>query len=78
MLVNCVAYQDGRKLADIQKREIKSYLARPGCFVWVALRDTDAAELAEMQDEFDLHELAWLTSNDAIPPGGATCVALNP
>jgi len=58
MLVNCVAYQDGRKLADIQKREIKSYLARPGCFVWVALRDTDAAELAEMQDEFDLHELA--------------------
>lgn len=58
MLVNCVAYQDGRKLADIQKREIRSYLARPGCFVWVALRDTDAAELAEMQDEFDLHELA--------------------
>jgi len=58
MLVNCVAYEDGRKLADIQKREIKSYLSRPGCFVWVALRDTDAAELAEMQDEFDLHELA--------------------
>ena len=26
MLVNCVAYQDGRKLADIQKREIRSYL----------------------------------------------------
>jgi magnesium transporter len=58
MLVNCVAYQDGRKLADIQKREIKSYLARPGCFVWVALREADAAELAELQDEFDLHELA--------------------
>jgi magnesium transporter len=33
MLVNCVAYQDGRKLADIQKREIKSYLERPDCFV---------------------------------------------
>jgi len=58
MLVNCVAYQDGRKLADIQKREIRSYLGQPGCFVWVALRDADAAELAEMQDEFDLHELA--------------------
>jgi magnesium transporter len=58
MLVNCVAYQDGKKLAEIQKREIKSYLARPGCFVWVALKDADAAELAEMQDEFDLHELA--------------------
>lgn len=58
MLVNCVVYQNGQKLADIPKREIKSYLGRPDCFVWVALRDTDAAELAEMQDEFDLHELA--------------------
>jgi magnesium transporter len=58
MLVNCAVYQDGKKLADIQKREIKDYLGRPGCFVWVALRDSDASELAEMQDEFDLHELA--------------------
>jgi len=58
MLVNCVAYQDGKKLAEITKREIKSYLGRPDCFVWVALRDADAAELAEMQEEFDLHELA--------------------
>jgi magnesium transporter len=58
MLVNCVVYQDGRKLAEIQKREIRAYLERPDCFVWVALRDADAAELAEMQDEFDLHELA--------------------
>lgn len=58
MLVNCVAYQDGRKLADIQKREIRSYLQRPGTFIWVALKDADAAELAEMQEEFGLHELA--------------------
>ena len=58
MLVNCVAYQGGKKLAEIQQREIKSYLSRPDCFVWVALRDADAAELAVMQDEFDLHELA--------------------
>src|ERR671929_1234656 len=58
MLVNCVAYEEGRKLADIDKREIKTYLARPGCFVWVALRDATEAELAEMQEEFDLHPLA--------------------
>jgi magnesium transporter len=57
MLVNCVAYQDGRKLADIDKDEISNYLARPGCFVWVALRDTTEAELEEMREEFDLHEL---------------------
>src|SRR5918999_433358 len=58
MLVNCVAYQDGRKLADIDRHEISDYLARPGCFVWVALRDATEAELKEMQEEFGLHELA--------------------
>jgi magnesium transporter len=58
MLVNCVAYEEGRKLADIDKREISDYLARPGCFVWVALLDATEAELEEMREEFDLHELA--------------------
>ena len=58
MLINCVAYQDGKKLADISKEDISEYLIRPECFVWVALKDADAAELAEMQTEFGLHELA--------------------
>jgi magnesium transporter len=58
MLVNCVAYQEGRKLADIDKREISNYLARPDCFVWVALKDATDAELEEMREEFGLHELA--------------------
>jgi magnesium transporter len=58
MLVNCVAYEDGRKLADIDLREIHSYLARPRCFVWVALKDAAEAELEQMRVEFDLHPLA--------------------
>jgi magnesium transporter len=58
MLVNCVAYEGGRKLADIDKHEISNYLARPGSFVWVALRDPTPDELAEMQEEFGLHPLA--------------------
>jgi magnesium transporter len=58
VLVNCVAYQEGRKLADIELGEIHNYLARPDCFVWVGLRDPTPAELAAMQEEFDLHELA--------------------
>ena len=58
MLINCVAYQDGRKLADVAVPDISDYVARGDCFVWVALRDGDAAELAVMQEEFGLHELA--------------------
>ncbi len=58
MLVNCSAYEDGRKLADIPADKISEYLRRPGCFVWVALNDADAHELDAMQHEFGLHELA--------------------
>jgi len=58
MLVNCAAYQDGRKLGDIRKEEIPHYLGLAGCFVWVALRDATHDELAEMQKAFGLHELA--------------------
>src|SRR6185295_16732629 len=58
MLINCVAYQEGRKLADIDKREISNYLQRPGCFVWVAMKDPTEQELEEMREEFGLHELA--------------------
>src|SRR6266850_456276 len=58
MLINCAVYQEGRKLADIDFREIHTYLARPGCFVWVALKDATEAELEQMREEFDLHPLA--------------------
>jgi magnesium transporter len=58
VLVNCVAYQDGRKLADVGEREVKPYLAEPGCFVWLAHKDPSELELADLQDEFDLHPLA--------------------
>jgi magnesium transporter len=58
MLINCAAYREGRKLADIELREIHTYLAQPGTFVWVALHEPTQAELATMQEEFDLHDLA--------------------
>jgi magnesium transporter len=58
MLISCVAYQDGKKIAEISIREIHEFLARPGCLVWVALHDPDTVELEEMQEEFALHPLA--------------------
>jgi magnesium transporter len=58
MLVNCVAYEGGRKLADICTEDISEYVSRPECFVWVALVDPEPAELAAMQEEFGLHDLA--------------------
>src|SRR6266850_2782735 len=58
MLVNCVAYRDGKKVADIAKEDIHKYVGKPGTFVWVALKDPEPRELLEMQREFGLHELA--------------------
>jgi len=58
MLINCAAYENGRKLADIARNEISEYLKRPGCFVWVALYEPELGELEAMQEEFGLHELA--------------------
>jgi magnesium transporter len=58
MLVNCVVYQEGKKLADIAVEDIGRHVSRPECFVWVAVRDPEAAALADMQEEFGLHELA--------------------
>ncbi|MBK8742937.1 MAG: magnesium and cobalt transport protein CorA [Betaproteobacteria bacterium] len=58
MLINCVAYENGKKLADITVEAISEYLARPDCFVWVALKDPGPGELAVMQHEFGLHDLA--------------------
>ena len=58
MLVNCVAYLQGTKLAEIAVADIAAHLAQPHCFVWVALKDATDAELLEMQAQFGLHELA--------------------
>ena len=45
MLINCVAYQDGRKLGDIPVSEISDIIARPDCFVWVGLADATPDEM---------------------------------
>jgi len=58
MLINCVAYQEGKKLCSIPVEEISDYVQKPDCFVWVALKDAEPNELQQMQEEFCLHELA--------------------
>jgi magnesium transporter len=58
MLVNCVAYENGEKVADLPLDDIRGYLKGPGSFVWVALKDPDEKELQAVEEKFSLHELA--------------------
>src|SRR5436853_6357645 len=58
MLITCVVYANGRKLADIPVEDISEYVTRPDCFVWVALFEPTREELDQMAEEFDLHQPA--------------------
>jgi len=58
MLISCVLYKDGRKVADIPTDQVHRYIGQPNCFVWVALLDPEPKVLDDMQQEFDLHPLA--------------------
>jgi magnesium transporter len=58
MLVSCVAYENGRKIADIPAADISEYVHRPNFLIWVALFEPTLEELDEMAQEFGLHELA--------------------
>lgn len=63
MLINCVVYQDGKKLSDIAIEHVGDYLDRPDCFVWVALKDAEPLEMLKLQQQFGLHELAVEDAN---------------
>lgn len=63
MLINCTAYQHGRKLADIPVEDISDYVQQADTFVWVALKDATPEELAVMKEAFGLHELAIEDAN---------------
>ena len=58
MLVNCVVYQDGKRLQEIDVEAISDHVAVPDRFVWVALHEPSPDDLAKMQEEFGLHPLA--------------------
>ncbi len=58
MLINCVAYRQGARVAEIHVEEISDYLKQAGTFVWVAIKDPEPAELEKMEEEFGLHPLA--------------------
>lgn len=58
MLVNSVAYRDGKKIADVAQEDIHAWLARNDSILWVAVRDPEPHELAALEEQFDLHPLA--------------------
>ena len=57
-LVTSVAYAAGLRLGEVSIPDISEVLKQPGRFVWVGLFEPDDEMLAEIQQEFSLHDLA--------------------
>jgi magnesium transporter len=59
-VVNCAAYAEGRRVADLPLARVSDALAEadPGRFVWIGLFEPTEGVLRQVQEEFELHDLA--------------------
>lgn len=57
-IVNCAAYSDGKRIAEVQLPEVHNVLKNPNHFVWIGLHEPSEAVLDKVQKEFVLHDLA--------------------
>jgi magnesium transporter len=57
-IINCAAYSDGRRVADVALEDVHNKLKEPGQFVWIALFEPSEEMLLRVQEEFGLHDLA--------------------
>ncbi len=57
-VVNCAAYSDGRRIANVEINNIHEVLDHPEQFLWVGLHEPSEEMLEKFQKEFDLHDLA--------------------
>ncbi|MBX9785042.1 MAG: magnesium/cobalt transporter CorA [Chitinophagaceae bacterium] len=57
-IVNCVAYAQGKRVANVEMKEVHQHLTKENEFVWIGLREPSEEILNDVQKEFQLHELA--------------------
>lgn len=57
-VINCAAYSEGRKVANVEIEDISEILKQPDRFVWIGLHEPDEEMLLKIQKEFGLHDLA--------------------
>ena len=58
MIMKCVAYQNGVSIGDVTIEDISEVLKQEDTFVWLGLLEANSELLAQIQEEFGLHDLA--------------------
>jgi len=64
-IVNCVAYSDGRRKADVELSHVHEILKEFNQFVWIGLHEPSEEVLEQVQREFGLHDLAVEDAHNA-------------
>jgi magnesium transporter len=57
-VINCAAYSKGRRVSNIPIADVSDVLKQPDRFVWIGLHEPEEELLAQVQEEFGLHDLA--------------------
>jgi magnesium transporter len=57
-VIDCAAYVGGHRVADLGIDQIQGALTRPDQFVWLGLYEPDRSLLVQVQQQFQLHDLA--------------------
>src|SRR5688572_1881592 len=57
-IINCVAYADGQRSANVELNRVHEVLKDANQFVWIGLHEPSEEVLQNVQEEFALHDLA--------------------
>lgn len=64
-VVNCAAYSEGRKVANVEINEISDLFENTKQFIWVGLHEPTEEMLSLFQNQFHLHDLAIEDAHNA-------------
>ncbi|CAN5557395.1 magnesium and cobalt transport protein CorA [soil metagenome] len=64
-IVNCIAYAEGRRVAEVPLPQVHDVLRTEGQFVWIGLHEPSEELLGKVQVEFGLHDLAVEDAHNA-------------
>ena len=64
-IINCAAYLNGKRIANIEASNISQVLQNPDEFVWVGLHEPSEETLVFFQQQFNLHDLAIEDAHNA-------------
>ncbi len=64
-IINCAAYSQGRRIADVELTDVHDVLKTDNQFVWIGLHEPSEEMLGKVQAEFGLHDLAVEDAHNA-------------